>query len=97
MSSYTEKRVTQALDVQAPRSDVRNALASPLTGSISQNNEKNNAILNQDKKDRTTDVIKNPQINLDYKSDFYEINTSNSLLCFLINSFQPLSIDIPSS
>ena len=40
MSSYIEKRVTQALDVQAPRSDVRNALASPLNGSISQNNEK---------------------------------------------------------
>lgn len=40
VSSYTEKRVTQALDVQAPRSDVRNALASPLNGSISQNNEK---------------------------------------------------------
>lgn len=94
MSSYTEKRVTQALDVQAPRSDIRNALASPLNESISQNNKKNNALLNQD---RNTDVIKNPQINLDYKSDFYEINTSNFLLCFLINSFQPLSIDIPSS
>lgn len=94
MSNYTEKRVTQALDVQAPRSDIRNALASPLNESISQNNKKNNALLNQD---RNTDVIKNPQINLDYKSDFYEINTSNFLLCFLINSFQPLSIDIPSS
>ena len=40
MSSYIEKRVTQALDVQAPRSDIRNSLASPLNGSISQNNEK---------------------------------------------------------
>ena len=40
MSGYTEKRVAQALDVQAPRLDVRNALASPLNRSISQNNEK---------------------------------------------------------
>ena len=49
MSSYIEKGVTQALDVQAPRSDVRNALASPPNESISQNNKNDNDILKQDR------------------------------------------------
>ncbi len=42
VSTYIKKRVTQALDVQAPRSDVRNALASPLGDSISNNSENSN-------------------------------------------------------
>lgn len=45
VSSYIEKGVTQALDVQAPRSDARNALASPPNESISQNNKNDNEIL----------------------------------------------------
>ncbi len=49
VSSYIEKGVTQALDVQAPRSDVRNALASPPNESISQNNKNDNDILKQDR------------------------------------------------
>ena len=42
VSTYIKKRVTQALDVQAPRSNVQNALASPLNNSISQKSENDN-------------------------------------------------------
>ncbi len=49
VSSYIEKGVTQALDVQAPKLDVRNALASPPNESISQNNKNDNDILKQDR------------------------------------------------
>ncbi len=43
VTTYIKKRVTQALDVQAPRSDVRNALASPLEDNISRNSENDNS------------------------------------------------------
>lgn len=59
VSSYIEKGVTQAPDVQAPRSNVRNALASPPKKSISQNNKNDNEILKQNRSNETNrDVAK---------------------------------------
>lgn len=51
-----KKRVTQALDVQAPRSNVRNALASPLENSISQKYENNNNIRYQLRENYKSDI-----------------------------------------